>query len=223
MREDQARETNAKPTIKQRREIKRANQRELEKSHQASVKRRNLITAIVAGVTVIALVALVSIASISAKGHSASTLAPIEGVQLFSGLEANHVPGKVAYNPMPPVGGNHAAAVLNCGIYSEPVPNEEAVHSLEHSAVWVTYDPKIISGTSLKSLQKAMPTTYVILSPFIGLPSPIVASAWGAQLKVSQVGDPRIEQFLAKYRESKSAPEPSAPCTGGINGSGKIA
>jgi hypothetical protein len=210
------------PTVKQQREIKRTQQRELAESRVAQARRHRLITVVVAGITIVSLVSLVGIASLSAKGHSASGTTAIKGVQIFTGLSASHVTGKVTYNPLPPVGGNHSATVLNCGVYADSVPNENAVHSLEHSAVWVTYDPKIISGAQLKTLRRAMPNTYTILSPFTGLPSPIVASAWGAQLKVSQVSDPRIVQFLAKYRESKSAPEPSAPCTGGIDGPGKI-
>jgi hypothetical protein len=215
-------EDTLKPTVKQQREIKRTLQRELAESRLVQAKRRRLITVLVAGITVIALIALVSIASLSAKGQVASVATTIKGVQIFKGLPANHVTGTVAYKPIPPVGGNHSDTVLNCGVYADPVPNENAVHSLEHSAVWVTYDPKIISGSQLKALRKTMPNTYSILSPFAGLPSPIVASAWGAQLKVNRVSDPRISQFLAKYRESRSAPEPSAPCTGGIDGPGKI-
>jgi hypothetical protein len=210
------------PTIKQQREIKKTHQRELEESKKANARRQRLITIVIAGISVVAVASLVGIAGIVTKGPGASSVAAIRGVQVFKGLTSNHVTSTVAYNPLPPVGGNHSATVLNCGIYTDPVPNEPAVHSLEHSAVWVTYDPKTITGAQLKTLQSEMPKTYAILSPFAGLPSPIVASAWGAQLKIQQVGDPRITQFLAKYRESKSAPEPSAPCTGGIDGPGKI-
>jgi hypothetical protein len=211
-----------KPTGKQQREVKRTQQRELAESRLAQAKRRRLMTVLVAGITIVALVSLLGIASLSAKGQGASGASTIKGVQIFKGLAANHVTGSVAYKPLPPVGGNHSDTVLNCGVYADPVPNENAVHSLEHSAVWVTYDPKIISGAQLKKLRKTMPNTYSILSPFAGLTSPIVVSAWGAQLKVDQVSNPRISQFLAAYRESRSAPEPSAPCTGGINGPGKI-
>jgi hypothetical protein len=210
------------PTIKQQREIKKIHQREMEESKKSNARRNRLITVVIAGISVVAVVSLVGIAGIVTKGPGASSVTAIRGVQVFKGLTANHVTSTVAYKPITPVGGNHSATVLNCGVYTDPVPNEPAVHSLEHSAVWITYDPKIITGAQLKTLQSEMPKTYVILSPFTELPSPIIASAWGAQLKVDQVGDPRIAEFLAKYRESKSAPEPSAPCTGGIDGPGKI-
>jgi hypothetical protein len=221
-RRGNTRNLNSKPSVKQQREIKKTHQRALEESRLANARRHRLITLMIAGISVVTVVSLVGIAGIVARGPGASSTTAIKGVQIFKGLEAKHVSGTVNYNPIPPVGGNHSATVLNCGVYANSVPNENAVHSLEHSAVWVTYDPKIITGAQLKTLRAAMPNTYTILSPFTGLPSPIVASAWGAQLKVNQVGDTRIAEFLAKYRESKSAPEPSASCAGGIDGPGKI-
>ena len=63
----------------------------------------------------------------------------ISGVKSYSNLSRNHVTTKVSYPLTPPVGGDHAATPQNCGIYTDPVANENAVHSMEHGAVWVTY------------------------------------------------------------------------------------
>ena len=38
------------------------------------------------------------------------------------------------------MGGDHWNAWQNCGVYTEPVTHEFAVHSLEHGAVWIAYD-----------------------------------------------------------------------------------
>ncbi len=136
---------------------------------------------------------------ISTSGSRKAAL-PIEGVQTFTGITAGHSSGTVKYQQTPPVGGEHAPAWLNCGVYADPVPNENAVHSLEHGAVWITYDPTVITGEQLTTLRKAIPKTHVILSPYLGLPASIVASAWGVQLKMSQVNDTRISEFISKYR-----------------------
>ncbi|HET9972943.1 MAG TPA: DUF3105 domain-containing protein [Streptosporangiaceae bacterium] len=32
---------------------------------------------------------------------------------------------------------------MNCGIYDQPVPNERAVHNMEHGAIWITYQPSL--------------------------------------------------------------------------------
>ncbi|MFX1821317.1 DUF3105 domain-containing protein [Pseudarthrobacter sp. CC4] len=210
-----------KPTLKQQRaeEI----QRKLAGFKlQHSRARRNrlllIITAWTVGIAVAAGLVIFAVTSTLPKSPPAA----IDGVQSFSGLSSNHVTTPVKYAQTPPVGGNHSAVPLNCAVYSEPVPNENAVHSLEHGAVWVTYDPTAVSGAQLDVLRKDIPSTYAILSPYSGDPSPVVASAWGVQLKASGVNDPRIKDFIAKYRSAKSAPEPGAPCSGGVDGPGKV-
>ncbi len=207
------------PTIKEERGIKRTHKLEKVRRKQAKAKRNRSVGLVVGGIAVVVAISLIVFIAVSGGGKAALT---IDGVQTFTGLTANHVNGTVNYPQTPPVGGDHAGAWLNCAVYANPVQNENALHSLEHGAVWVTYDPTVITGEQLTTLRKAIPKTHVILSPYPGLPSPIVASAWGVQLKVSQVSDPRITQFISKYRGSKSAPEPGAPCTGGIDGPGKI-
>lgn len=185
-------------------------------------QRRNrlilIVTAWAVGVALLAGLVVFAVISTLPKTPPAA----IEGVQTFSGLSANHVDGPVNYAQAPPVGGDHSQIPLNCAVYTEPVPNENAVHSLEHGAVWVTYDPQRVSGAQLDGLRKDIPSTYAILSPYNGLSSPVVASAWGVQLKASGADDPWIGDFVSKYRSAKSAPEPGAPCTGGLDGPGKV-
>ena len=153
-------------------------------------------------------------------GSENSAASEIRGLTTYSN-SAGHVQGPVTYDQTPPVGGPHDAIWLNCGIYTKPVPNENAVHDLEHGAVWVTYDPSL-PAESVTKLRDRMPPTYTVLSPYPGLPGPIVLSAWNAQVTVSSVTDPRISQFLKKYRDSGNAPEPGAPCTGGLDAPGKL-
>ena len=57
----------------------------------------------------------------------------------FTGLTRNHTTKPVQYPQNPPVGGDHSAQYLTCGVYTSPVPNENGVHDLEHGAVWITY------------------------------------------------------------------------------------
>ena len=52
--------------------------------------------------------------------------------------QRNHVTGTVDYPQTPPAGGDHNEVLLNCDVYDQPVPNENAVHDLEHGAVWIT-------------------------------------------------------------------------------------
>lgn len=173
----------------------------------------------VAAVAVIISLLILAIASTTPKG---SATAEIEGLRSFPGLTSNHVTGPVTYDQTPPVGGDHSAVLLNCGVYSEPVPNENAIHSLEHGSVWITYDPDRVAADQVTALRKAVPGTYAILSPYKGLPSAIVVSAWGAQVQLDSPDDLRLSNFIAKYRKAQTAPEPGAPCNGGLDGPGKV-
>ena len=146
--------------------------------------------------------------------------ADVEGVETFEN-ESTHVEGVVDYEQTPPAGGPHNPAWLNCGVYSEPVPDENAVHSLEHGALWVTYDPALSDG-DVDALRAKLPSTYVILSPFDGLPSPIVLSGWNTQLQVDDVDDERITAFIEEYWQSENVPEPGAPCTGAFEAPGRV-
>jgi hypothetical protein len=80
------------------------------------------------------------------------------------------VTGTVNYPQTPPVGGNHNAVWLNCVVYPTPVPNENAVHSMEHGAMWITYQPTL-PAADVTTLQHAVAgRSYVILSPYPGIP-----------------------------------------------------
>ena len=143
------------------------------------------------------------------------TAASLTGVQTFP-EERNHVEGPVTYPQTPPAGGNHSPIWLNCGIYTSPVPNENAVHDLEHGAVWITYRPDLPKGDIARLTEFATGQSYLVLSPFPGLPAPVVVSAWGKQLRLSGAADPRLEAFVNQYRQGPQTPEPGGPCTGGI-------
>ena len=144
----------------------------------------------------------------------------IQGVQLYSN-STGHVSGSVNYPQTPPAGGQHNSTWLNCGLYNEPVPSEFAVHSLEHGAVWITYDPAL-ADSELEALRMHLPSSYVILSPYAGLPGQIVLSAWNVQLAVESAGDERIPLFFEEYWRSQYVPEPGALCSGGMRASGRV-
>ncbi|WP_432564583.1 DUF3105 domain-containing protein [Kineococcus sp. SYSU DK003] len=127
-----------------------------------------------------------------------------------------HVTEPVTYEETPPMGGPHYSVWLNCGIYDAPVPNENAVHSMEHGAVWITYRPDL-PVEQVEELKDAVSgQTYTVLSPYEGLPSPIVLSAWNNQLPVESADDPRIDAFLSKFVQGAQTPEPGALCSNGV-------
>ena len=192
-----------------------------EQQRRAERRRTGLITgvsALVAAV-LIAVTAIVIVGEQRRQSDVAEAAAgDISGVQTFTDLSAAHVQQPVQYEQAPPVGGDHAGAWANCGTYTDPIPSELGVHSLEHGAVWITYSPDVPTEQVQRLTDLAGGNAYVLLSPFDGLPEqPIVASAWGLQLPLETADDPRLEQFLVKYQQGEQTPEPGAPCTGGVS------
>ncbi|MGY4859256.1 DUF3105 domain-containing protein [Cryobacterium sp. AP23] len=215
--------SSAKPGVKQQRAQQRA--QKLEQYHREQKRSaRNRRIALIVGITAAVAVVGLVITSIVLTPQSASYSAggegtDIDGVETFENASL-HVETPVTYPQTPPAGGEHNPTWLNCGVYSEPVPNENAVHSLEHGALWVTYDPAI-SADELTTLKAALPSTYVILSPFEDLPSPIVLSGWNVQLQVDSADDERVAAFFEEYWKSNDVPEPGALCTGAYDAPGK--
>jgi predicted small secreted protein len=149
------------------------------------------------------------------KTTTAHKKAPPAGVTSYSNLSRDHTKEPVDYPQSPPVGGPHNPIWQNCGFYSKPVRDENAVHSMEHGAVWITYAPDLPKDR-VEKIKSLTQKSYVLASPYPGLPAPVVASAWGKQLRLNSTNDPRLEQFVRAYRQGPQTPEPGAPCRGGV-------
>jgi hypothetical protein len=144
--------------------------------------------------------------------------AQIEGVQSIDYQGGLHVASdqQVAYTNSPPFGGTHDAfwAACNGVVYPDPVRSENLVHSLEHGAVWIAYNPDQVTGEALDALRSRVEgQPYTVMSPYPGLDQPISLQSWGRQLKVADADDPRIDQFVQALRRNPyTHPEVGASC-----------
>jgi len=195
---------------------------------QAAAERRRRV--VIVSSVVVVVVGLIAVAGgiiLQASRHDAAVQAaaasPIPGVETETGLPAQHVAALPEPTPstsggtlLPPMGGDHDPVVQNCGVYTAPVATSNAVHSLEHGAVWITYQPGLDASRVSALAKLAEGNPYVLLSPFTDLRAPIVLTAWGVQLEVDDASDPRVEEFLVKYVQGPQTPEPGAPCSGGV-------
>ncbi|MFH5231571.1 DUF3105 domain-containing protein [Antrihabitans spumae] len=142
----------------------------------------------------------------------------IDGVKVEPYKAGLHItaPQRVAYNQTPPFGGPHDNAWATCTgvVYPTAIRTENAVHSLEHGTVWITYNPDEVSGDALDELASRVDNKpYMMMSPYPGQDSPISLQAWGHQLKLDNADDRRIPQFIAALRaNSYNAPEPNGSC-----------
>ena len=81
--------------------------------------------------------------------------------------------------------------------------------------MWITYRPGLAAPELATLLKDVSRQPYALVGPYPGLPSPIVASVWGVQLKLSSASDPRLQAFVDTFKSGTQAPEPGGECTGG--------
>lgn len=133
-----------------------------------------------------------------------------------------HVEGPVEYETSPPAYGPHNNIWQNCqgDIYSEPIPNEHAMHSLEHGAIWVTYHPDLPQGDVDTLASMVEGTEKMLMSPYPDLDAPISLQAWGYQLKLDDPNDSRLNDFVRALRVNTSLEGPTAACSNGVTVTG---
>lgn len=165
--------------------------------------------------------AVVAVAALAACGSDPTEVEKadeptIEGVVIEDGQTNAHV-ANPTYDADPPSGGDHHQVWLTCGVYDAPVPNAHAVHSLEHGAVWFAYRPDLGDDqvALLREIADAHPDR-VIVSPYPGVDSAVVAVAWERRLEVDDAADPRLGEFFDAYVNGAQAPEPAVTCENGI-------
>ncbi|MEV0650124.1 DUF3105 domain-containing protein [Phytomonospora sp. NPDC050363] len=178
----------------------------------------------VVGVIVLALLGYAGFTAWQKSRSMTDQAEAISGVTNFrtgTELGRDHVEGDQTYGQTPPVGGNHNAAWETCNgiVYTEQIPDEHAVHSLEHGAVWITYRPDLATDQVAKLATRVEGKDYTLMSPYPNLDSPITLQAWGFQLKVDNADDARINEFIEVLRV-KASVEDGATCNGGVQATG---
>lgn len=168
--------------------------------------------------TVLAVVVLSAACSGGGGGSATSAggaAAPdIPGVVLERAAGRAHRQGHIDYQgKKPPSGGDHNPIPLTCGYYDQQPPDEFAVHSLEHGAVWIAYGPPI-SPADVAVLRALAKLDHVIVSPYAGMDSPITLVAWEHRLELTSATDARVKQFVDAFANGATAPEQGAACAG---------
>ncbi|MFE5486810.1 DUF3105 domain-containing protein [Streptomyces sp. NPDC056527] len=203
---------------------RRARIEEMRRAEQARERRNRFITIGVSTVVVLSLVGfggyVLNQQSEKKEQQEAAAKAPIKDEKSWDAkkLGRNHVTTPVAYEMKPPVGGDHDQVWQNCDgdVYTTKIADMNAVHSLEHGAVWVTYSKKASEADVKKLAEKVGKTPYSLMSPVDDQAGAITLSAWGKQVSVDSASDPRVDAFFTKYVQGPQTPEPGAACTGGV-------
>ncbi|THV42877.1 DUF3105 domain-containing protein [Glycomyces buryatensis] len=142
-------------------------------------------------------------------------------------MQQNHVDADEAwdgtpptYEIAPPAGGNHLSQWQTCtgSVYAGAIVDGNAVHSLEHGAVWLTYDPALVDGDGIEQLTGLIEgRDYSFMSPYPEQGKAVSVQAWGVQYQTDDLNDPKIEEFLNFYvQNGDNLAEMNATCEGGV-------
>ncbi|GAB4263491.1 MAG: hypothetical protein Kow0080_01890 [Candidatus Promineifilaceae bacterium] len=160
---------------------------------------------------------LAAVAIIGLLYSSLREPAGIEGIQKFVSPARDH-DNTLVYEggDKPQPGGSHHDIWQNCGVYTSPINEANALHSLEHGAVWITYNDSLPQDEVQILEQLGRENSYVLVSPYPTQTSPVVLTAWATQLETDSAKDSRVAEFVDRYQQGIQTPERGATCSGGI-------
>ena len=142
---------------------------------------------------------------------------PDPEIETFPSEGSTHVPAgtQIVYNTDPPTSGSHYPEAQEGGYFETAIASGYLVHSMEHGAVIIYYNPATVTASQKDSL-KALAATYpgffgqVVCVPRDDPTYPIILTAWTHRLRLATYDQSRIDGFLALYRGNgpESAPSP---------------
>ena len=142
------------------------------------------------------------------------TKAPTEigGHELLASSQAGegvHSTDPQTYDTVPPVSGPHAPGAAACGVHDTQIANENMVHTLEHGAVGLLYDPTL-DIQQIRDLENIVGglASHMFSAPYAGMDTPIVVTAWGYRMPLEEVDEPAIEEFIDEFRENGPEDQP---------------
>lgn len=137
---------------------------------------------------------------------------PVDHFSTSAGRPA-HISGTVSYAMSPPVSGQHSQNAAPCGVFGQPLPNENMVHILEHGAVGLLYKPDL----EMETIEKVEELTrsydsHTFSMPFEGLEQPITLVAWASSMKLEALDETAAKNFIDAFRQGGDAPEAFQDC-----------
>lgn len=169
---------------------------------------------LVGGGIAVGVVALAVAVAVGVSGSDAPPPPELDAVETFPDLGTTHVsPGEpIAYNSDPPTSGPHFDTTPPCGIYRQPVPDGGVLHSMEHGAVVVHYDPELPEDAIVEMEEIARRLRgELIVVPRPGIEAPVVLASWRRLLSLESVSEDVVTAFLREY--GNRSPEAGALCS----------
>ena len=129
---------------------------------------------------------------------------PVEGTVEYKIESRQHIASGTsitAYNSNPPNSGSHWPAPAKNGVYDKQLPDEQLVHNLEHGHVWISYKPDTSEDVVNKLKEIVGEDDWkLVLEPRDKNDSQIALVSWGRVLKLDQLDENKVKDFIKTYR-----------------------
>lgn len=128
-----------------------------------------------------------------------------------------HTDQPVEYDIVPPVSGEHATNPAQCGIHATVIPNENFVHTLEHGAVALVYRPDI-PEEDIRALEEIAGDfdSHTVAAPNPEMDDPITIAAWAHLMRLDEVDEDAIREFIEVFRQGGASPEAGQECPNSV-------
>ena len=179
---------------RQRLEEKRRQREEAEKARRRAEFRERLVRGMVLAALVVAALWFFFL-----RGQTPSE---IQGFELNKFNEGGgHTDQPVAYPMTPPVSGQHFESAAPCGVHSEQIQDEVFVHSLEHGAVGVLYDPEQVETGTIRDIEALVGEfeDRTISAPYAGMETPITATSWAEMMRLPEYDEGAIREYIDEF------------------------
>lgn len=138
-----------------------------------------------------------------------------EPVLTFSTAGAgDHTGADVQYESFPPVAGQHRPNAAPCGVHGRQFEDELMVHTLEHGAVGIAYDPAALAPDDIKTIEEKVMEfdSHTFSVPYDGMETPISLLAWGHMIRLDEYDEEVVDGFIEEFRRGGDAPEANQAC-----------
>lgn len=104
----------------------------------------------------------------------------------------------------PPYGGPHGIQPLRCGIYEAEQAFEPIIHTMEHGAVVLYYQPLVLTGDDVAAIRVVVTDLLsdgarMIMTPSTVLAKPIVVASWGRLLAMPEFDEQKLRGFVGAF------------------------
>ena len=165
-----------------------------------------LVASVVIAVLVISSFAFASFSGGGGSSETGNASGYVSGVGVEVDIEGSTQVEEgetVSYTTSPPASGNHWPVPAPCGFYTDPIPDERAVHNMEHGNIVVSYN--LPAEEDVSALRDAvndigLNRVWGVSRPYSGIePGQIVLNTWGVMDSFSGVDKDRIGTFFETY------------------------